>query len=416
MGLSWPSRENLGQNIDLIGSYLGLPETGLSEKIAGGETMNSQNYINSAQAAEGNTTYEAPYNVGGQLGPGNYVGAVDFRNAQTSTPAPTGGGTGFDRFDRNTDPGDGWGWHGDDGGWKQGGGTDQNAENQRIRNEIGGAWDGYISSLDEQFGMLDNQKTGMEGQVNAQANKFSNTLGLQLGQGQTALAGERTETDASQKKNFQDLDEDQSNQMRAGNIFLGSRGAGDSSAADMYSYALGREGSKIRGDIMGQTKEIQNQIKVREENLQNIYNTEINNNQEELDNGLSQIATWFADSQRQIQQMKGEAGRDKGLSLAQMSYEILNQARARAEQLQDYAREKQTAVEQWALNNSRTLAEARNKLGNQSAYSAPGINRQQISGVSSAPRSTGYGTGAPATGYGTASNDENKNLLNMNLA
>lgn len=287
----------------------------------------------------------------------------------------------------------------------------QAAQENQIRNEIGGAWDGYISSLDQQFGMLDNQRGGMEGQIGAQANKFRNTLGQQLGEGQTALAGERVKTDANQKKNFQDLAEDQSNQMRAGNVFLGARGAGDSSASNMYSYALGRQGTKIRGDLMGQTEGIHNEINVREENLKKIYDTEINNTNEELNRGMSEIATWYADSQRQITQMKGEAGRDKGLSLAQMSYEVLNQAKARAQQLQDYAIQKQSAVEQWALNNSNTLAQARTNLAGVANFSSPGLNRANIQGASQMPGNA-TNTGYAPIGMGTGT-DEKKNLTSL---
>ena len=287
----------------------------------------------------------------------------------------------------------------------------QTNQDNQIRNEIGGAWDGYISSLDQQFGMLDNQRGGMEGQIGAQANKFRNTLGQQLGEGQTALARERVKTDANQKKNFQDLAEDQSNQMRAGNVFLGARGAGDSSASNMYSYALGRQGTKIRGDLMGQTEGIHNEINVREENLKKIYDTEINNTNEELNRGMSEIATWYADSQRQITQMKGEAGRDKGLSLAQMSYEVLNQAKARAQQLQDYAIQKQSAVEQWALNNSNTLAQARTNLAGVANFSSPGLNRANIQGASQMPGNA-TNTGYAPIGMGTGT-DEKKNLTSL---
>lgn len=55
--LTLPSRRNLGEWVDLIGTKLGIPETGISEKIAGGETSNTQNWINSAKASEINKAY-----------------------------------------------------------------------------------------------------------------------------------------------------------------------------------------------------------------------------------------------------------------------------------------------------------------------------------------------------------------------
>ena len=47
-----PSFGNLGEWADLIGTKLGVPETGLSEAIAGRPTSNTQNWINRASADE----------------------------------------------------------------------------------------------------------------------------------------------------------------------------------------------------------------------------------------------------------------------------------------------------------------------------------------------------------------------------
>lgn len=361
-----------------------------------GSSATDSNYAN-YQPAMSQVNYQQP------SGPQGPITSGDVLDSNTGGGNSGGGGPAGSPNDNKP----GMFWDAADG-WKP---INSGPNENQIRNEISSAWDGYINSLDQQFGMLDKQKAGMEGQVVAQANKFKNQLGLQLGQGKTALEGERTKTESAQKKNFQDLAEDQTNQMRAGNIYLGARGAGDSSAADMYSYAIGRQGSQIRGDLMQQTAGTLNEINVREENLNNIYNTEVNNTQEELNNGLSQIAQWYADSQRQIQQMKGEAGRDKGLSLAQMSYEILNQAKARVQQLQNYAIEKQAALQQWALNNSNTLAQAKANLQGVANFSAPELNRGQIQGPSVMPgqsRPSGY---AP---IGMGSNtDEKKNLTSL---
>ena len=41
---------------------------------------------------------------------------------------------------------------------------------------------------------------------------------------------------------------------------LGARGAGDSSAANQYSYALNRLGSKERGNVMNTTAQSQQEI------------------------------------------------------------------------------------------------------------------------------------------------------------
>lgn len=283
----------------------------------------------------------------------------------------------------------------------------------QIKGEVGGAWDTYINSLDSQLGFLGEQKGAQEGMLGAQKNQMQNDLGLQKTQGLTALGGEREKTASAQEKNFRALDENIRNQMTAGNIFLGARGAGDSSAAGMYNYALGRQGNQVRGNLMGQTADINNEINKREENLNNVYNTEIKNTQEEYNSGINQIATWYADAQRQIAEAKGSAGRDKGLSLAQMSYEALNQAKQRAQELQNYAMQKQTALEQWAMNNSTNIKSMKANLGavqgTYSGYAAPDLQRGQVYGAQPG-QVTNTNTGV-AFGYGNDLKD--KNLTNM---
>lgn len=284
----------------------------------------------------------------------------------------------------------------------------------QVRNEVGGAWDTYINSLDSQLGFVGQQKTAQEGLLGNQADIMRNDLGLQKTQGLTALGGEREKTASAQEKNFRALDENLRNQMQAGNIFLGARGAGDSSAAGMYNYALGRQGNQVRGNLMGQTADINNEINKREENLNNVYNTEINNTKKEYDAGINQIATWYADAQRQIAEAKGSAGRDKGLSLAQMSYEALNQAKQRAQELQNYAMQKQTALDQWAMNNSTNIKSMKANLGavqgTYDGYAAPELQRDYVYGAqtgqipqSSAGNLFGFGQGL----------NEKKNLLSQ---
>jgi len=284
-------------------------------------------------------------------------------------------------------------------------------EEERIRNQISSGFDQYIGSLDNMLEGLSTQRGSMEDIRKGQLNQFQTTLGAQKEEGLQDLQGERQKTEKAQQSNFNKLAEDLRNQMQAGNIYLGARGAGDSSAANMYSYALGRQGSQIRGDLMSQTADIQNEINKREGNLKRVYDTEMNNAQTEYNNGMSEIARWFAEQQAQIEQMKGSASKDKALSLAQLSMDILNQAKQAAQELQDHARAKQDALDQWAINNSNTINEVKSNLASLSNYYAPGINMGKISGAMQTSQPQTYARqGAPV---GIGSNEEDKNLTNI---
>lgn len=285
------------------------------------------------------------------------------------------------------------------------------AEEERVRNQISSGYDTYITGLDDMLNGLDTQKGHMENIQAGQLKQWETTLGAQREEGLEDLQGEREKTTANQQSNFNKLAEDLRNQMRAGNIYLGARGAGDSSASNMYSYALGRQGNQIRGDLMAQTAGIQNEINKREGNLNRIYNTEINNAQTEYNNGMSEIARWFAEKQTEIGQMKNQAGLDKNLSLAQLSMDLLNQARQAAQELQDHFIAKQDALDQWAINNSNSINEVKSNLAQLANYYAPGLTMGKVQGAmrTSSPQTYANPGYAPPK----VDEEENKNLLSI---
>lgn len=93
-------RQGVGDFTDSLGTAVGLPETGLSERIAGGPTVNTKlGGIGTAQAytpAPNQST--APGGIYDQSG--NQIGSSETRqvvNTPTSSPAPSGGGGSVDQ-------------------------------------------------------------------------------------------------------------------------------------------------------------------------------------------------------------------------------------------------------------------------------------------------------------------------------
>lgn len=112
------------------------PDFGVTEAYAQsqGQALNDDggSQLNPGGILSPLNTDKSPYDPGGATSgailtnqdgtTGTYnelYGATDA--PRVSAPAPAG----IDLMDKNSDPGDGWGWHGDDGGWKpdDGGGS-----------------------------------------------------------------------------------------------------------------------------------------------------------------------------------------------------------------------------------------------------------------------------------------------------
>lgn len=275
----------------------------------------------------------------------------------------------------------------------------------QLRGEISSGWDNYINSLNDQLGGIQTQRTGQEEIANAQYTQGVNTLGLQKTQGVQSLGNERQALEQNQVKTLRDLVENQRQAFQAGNNFLGTRGASDSSAANQYSFALAKEAGKQRGDIMTNTSNQLQEINQRETNLNNIYNTEVNNLEQTKNSQFGQIAQWFGDAQNKIRQMQASGQLNKSQDLASLSKDILNQAISEMNRINTEVSGRRTALENWAMTNSKNIAELKANMQQASAFSAQLPQFQQIAGT---PQVDSTGNMRTAFSYGGLTEEEKK--------
>lgn len=412
-----PVRQYLGNVLDVYGT-LWSPNKGwgLSEKVAGGPTIFTGR-IPEAQAAEPTPVNytKLPTSAGSVYGSGQGAGASTGGNP----PAPTGGGGGTlrDQFNAYVGSGGYAGWDlnaawadfqakgGNMGGGGSGGTVDQYAE--QARRDIESGYSDYLSQLDMMLNQgLPSQRASQEELARLQYTGGVEALQPQLQAGQTLLTRQRERAETSQAKNLRDLAANLRNAMMAGNVFLGARGAGDSSASNMYSYALSKLSSQQRGNIMGQTADIMREIGDREVNLNNIYNAEINRLANERDQKIAQIATWFDEQQNALRQAKGQVGVARGQDLANLSQNLLNTALQQLAFVQQEASNRRTALEQWALSNADSIQEAKANLQGVSAFQPTLPQAQKIVGQPSI-FSGGFNIPAYApVGYGRREEEE----------
>lgn len=279
-----------------------------------------------------------------------------------------------------------------------------------LRNEISSGWDNYINSLNQQLEGLNPQREAQEQIATSQYNQGVNTLGLQKTQGMQSLESERGKLEKNQTKTLRDLSGNLKNAFMAGNVYLGARGAGDSSAADQYSMALTKEGTRQRGDVMSQTSDQLQEINTRGENLTNIYNTEVNNLEQIKNSKVAEIAQWFANAQNQIRQAQASGQLSKSQDLASLSKDILNQAISQMNTINQEVSNRRSALESWAIGQSQNIQQLKSNLQNVSNFSASLPQAQQIAGT---PNVDSGGNIRVATGTGMYSDEERKRLLGL---
>lgn len=260
------------------------------------------------------------------------------------------------------------------------GGSNVDALAQQTRNDINAGFDAYTSQLDQMLGTLPSQQ---QGQVQMATN--SSNLGLRDIESQKSasladLATSSRKNSEQQVRSLADIADNIRNLFKTGNVMLGTRGAGDSSAADQYSYAVTKLGSKQRGDVLAQTRSIENDIADRAAKLNNIVTQETAKLKTNLDNQILQIAQYFQDKQNEILQAKANGQLQRGQSLASLSTQLLQVAQQQLAAAEQNHRTQQQSLLTWAENNAKTIGELKNNLAQISQYSVPNVQAGTMNG------------------------------------
>jgi len=233
---------------------------------------------------------------------------------------------------------------------------------EQLRGELSGAWDNYFSNLDQQFNGLEGQAGNMNQIVDNNYNQGLSDINTEKANNLGDLATSSRKNEENQVKSLADIADNIRNLFRSGNIYLGARGAGDSSAANQYSYATAKLGSKQRGSVLEQTRSIENDIEDRKAKLNNLVTQEMGKIKTERDNNVLQTAQWLSSAQNELRQMRANGELQKGQSLAQLSQNLLDQARERLMAEDTRAKNRQDALQTWAMNNATTISQLKNNL------------------------------------------------------
>jgi hypothetical protein len=199
----------------------------------------------------------------------------------------------------------------------------------------------YTAQLDQMLGNLGVQSGAMNTQAQEAYNQQANNLELQNTQGTNTL-------NQYQNKSLKDIGSTIANGFKAGNVLLGSMGAGDSSAANQYSYAMAKEGSKQRGAVTAD-------VSARLGNLQQVYNTAKNNLVSGLNQQVQQIAQWYSQQQMQLQGMKADAAKEKSNQTLQIALNQLGVAQQQALNMQN-------SLNTWVANNATSIQSAQQQI------------------------------------------------------
>jgi hypothetical protein len=281
-----------------------------------------------------------------------------------------------------------------------------NYEDQ-MRAQIEQGYGDYFSSLDQMLTSgLPAQKTAQEDILKSQLAQGMSDLSTQKEQSSAELATQKVKTEENTQRTLKDLAGNIRNMMTAGNVYLGARGAGDSSAANMYSYALTKLGNKQRGDVLSQRNSILNDIADREFKLGSTYNNEKNRLTNDFNSKIAGIASWFAEAQNGIKQMLAQGQLAKSKDMAAISQQALNYAMQQLQNVQAQYYNQNAALQSWAMSRATDIQSLKANMDAISQYRAPSIGYTPIQ-----PLGANMVT-SPITYY-SQNTDKDKNLYNF---
>jgi len=260
-----------------------------------------------------------------------------------------------------------------------------------LRNEINSGYDDYFSRLDSLMGGLNDQSSAQNQILQNSYNQGTSDLKANKEMGMVDLDRSAIQTEQTQVKNLRDLASNIQNQYKAGQAYLGSVGAGDSSAANQYSYALNRMGTRERSNLMQSSANNMSLINDRKAKLNTIYTQEMSRLDTDFSNKKLEVTQWLADAQNQLRQMYASGELNKYNDLQELSTSALNLALQEYEAAKSNFYNRQNQLQTWALNNATTVKQAANNLASVSQLnliqpsfvpSSYGTNRQTTSSSS----------------------------------
>lgn len=371
--------------LETVATALNLPEKAISEQAAGWQPT--------AYTRGGPLQVWAAENY--DIAPGSREENVAVQQAKDTgtfykTPPPTQTTTGGTVNLPQAPTGGGGG--GDTGGsvpTGPTGPTGPSAEEimrQQLRGQVESIYQPVFESLDRLAGLLPGWKEEKLGTI---GNLYQTQLG-ELGGAQEAarqrLEGYRGEIRADQAQNLKALAESMRNWARAGQIQLGSWGAGSSSATPMYQYALAKEAGKRGTDIARQSSAMFNDLRMKEEDINLAYNQSKSQLDTWKTEQMGAITDWYNTQLSNIEQQKATASGERARALASAENSLIQEAYNRLLNIQGQAQQWDAAMKEWAINRLAGIDDMKMALGQMANYSPQQIVWNELQGMGSMPQ------------------------------
>lgn len=225
---------------------------------------------------------------------------------------------------------------------------------------------GFQTQIDrlpqEQEALRSGVVSGSESGRNIVQQQLDQSLGL-LGRQEDNVRGET-------QKSLRSLAEDQRNTTTSTARQLGSRGAGDTSAGEYASSAIGRQGLKQRGLALESQAQGIRDIEGRRAEAQNVASQSFERIEREKQAKLNEIAASFQSIQRELESAKASATSDERRYIAEQQNSLRDSLSSALSRLSDEVRQRKAALSDWATQQEIGLQNDIRLISERGAYDA----------------------------------------------
>lgn len=233
---------------------------------------------------------------------------------------------------------------------------------KKIKGEIEGGYNEVYGALDRMLAESQSSRAGYEGDINSMEEAQRSNIASQkeLAYGNIARASDTARTQAT--SSLRDMEDDIRNSMEAANKYLGTKGAGDSSASYLASEALQRQAQKARGGILSARDSALSDIELQRNEIDSTANSELNKVSMWKAQALMDIRQSFDDRMSQLNMAKANATKEKAVAITNLIANSYQNFLSQLSALDNAALNYNSQIETWQMQRQAELEDYATKL------------------------------------------------------
>lgn len=263
--------------------------------------------------------------------------------------------------------------------------AEKEAAEAKMRGAIQESYKPIYSYYDEAPDRLRQQAQNQQDYIGTQFGNMQGGIQDTKQHGLQQLDRSRQQITQNKATTLRDLAQNLRDTFRAGNMYLGTRGASDSSAAGMMGFALQKAANKNTADVNRQAMQQYGDVDQRAADVEYQAGKALKDAETWKASQLVNVTSWLNESLDKVQRDKALAQGEEKQALANLEQNLFQQASNRLAEIDNAMLQYQMYVKQLAAQEQASVGQYQNTMSQQSAYQPQGLNATLLNQIQGAP-------------------------------